>query len=139
MAFIGGTAKFMRENPDGALCYKMTKANGDIFYAKTYQRDSIDGQTLQNDPGWEQIDDAGGKHCYQHGVPFDSDPEAYTKTALDLTDKPKVVEVPKIKTLTPEELSLYIGILNLAYTADWEPEKCVAEATSLASTMKLTK
>ena len=115
MGFIGGTAKAMPDGTDGCKRYRMTKKDGSIFYAKTYDRDSIDGQTLDSDSGWEQIGDAGGKHCYQFGKPFTSDPQSYTKTALDLTkEEPKVVGLPTVQTLTlTETIALAGAALNL--------------------------
>lgn len=76
----------MPDGPDGCKRYKMTKKDGSIFYAKTYDRSSIDGQTLESDSGWEQIGDAGGKHCYQYGKPFTSDPVEYIKTELKVDE-----------------------------------------------------
>ena len=127
----------MPDGPDGCKRYRMTKKDGSIFYAKTYDRDSIDGQTLESDSGWEQIGDAGGKHCYQFGKPFTSDPQAYTKTELTIDEKGDCTPT-SFSTLSPTDLLHLSGnaLILKALAPTCTIDQCVQSVVQLANDLK---
>lgn len=111
--YIGGTPSRMPDGDDGCLRYKMTRDDGTFFYAKTYGRDAITSK-FKNDAGWTHTHNHGDVKCYQWGHPLGEEEPKTDKTALDLTDEPKVVEAPKTDTLTTvEAIALAGAALNL--------------------------